>query len=256
MMKYSWKNKLFNLLSCILFLILWQIIACIINNSIYLPQINEIINSFFEILSNKNWGIIVVSTFLRTCISYITAVIFAVIFGVLCITCPIFNYIIKPFNSFCKTIPTLVLIVLALIWFDKERTPFIVGFAIVFPILYEGVKECFNEINDNILEMSCIYEISTLDKILKIYVPKIKFYLSGIFVSTFSLAFKVVIAGEVHGQPRFGIGSQIQIEKVNFNTSSIFAWIIIIVMISIILDIINSIIKKRIYRWKDENNSK
>ena len=256
MMKYSWKNKFFNLLSCIIFLILWQIIACIINNNIYLPKLNEIINSFFEILRNKNLGIIVLSTFLRTSVSYIAAVICAVIFGVLCITCPIFNYIVMPFNSFCKTIPTLVLIVLALIWFDKERAPFIVGFAIVFPLLYEGIKECFNEINNDILEMSRIYEISTLDKILKVYIPKIKFYLCGIFVSTFSLAFKVVIAGEVHGQPKFGIGSQIQIEKVNFNTCSIFAWIIIIVMISLVLDSVNFALKKRIYRWKYESNNK
>ena len=72
----------------------------------------------------------------------------------------------------------------------------------------------------------------------------------SIFVSTFSLAFKVVIAGEVHGQPKYGMGSQIQIEKVNFNTSGIFAWIIIIVLISLIFELINSILRKRVYRWK------
>lgn len=46
----------------------------------------------------------------------------------------------------------------------------------------------------------------------------------GILISTFSLAFKVVIAGEVHGQPKYGIGAAVQIEKVNFNTVKIFAW--------------------------------
>lgn len=80
-----------------------------------------------------------------------------------------------------------------------------------------------------------------------------KFYLMSIFVSTLSLTFKVVIAGEVHGQPKYGIGSQIQMEKVNFNTTGIFAWIIIIVFISLIFELINKKLNKITYRWLDEN---
>ena len=76
-----------------------------------------------------------------------------------------------------------------------------------------------------------------------------KFYFMSIFVSTLSLTFKVVITGEVYGQPKFGIGSQIQLEKVNFNVSGIFAWIVIIVLISLFLEIINKILKEKIYRW-------
>ena len=72
-------------------------------------------------------------------------------------------------------------------------------------------------------------------------------------MSTFSLAFKVVIAGEVHGQPKYGIGSAIQLEKMNFNTNAIFAWIIIISIISIVFEKINKMISKRVYRWKDED---
>ncbi|NRZ61271.1 ABC-type nitrate/sulfonate/bicarbonate transport system permease component [Clostridium beijerinckii] len=71
----------------------------------------------------------------------------------------------------------------------------------------------------------------------------------SIFVSTFSLTFKVVIAGEVYGQPKFGIGSQIQVEKVNFNTPGIFAWIVIIVSVSLVLEFLNKLLRKRTYRW-------
>ena len=69
-------------------------------------------------------------------------------------------------------------------------------------------------------------------------------------MSTFSLAFKVVIAGEVHGQPKYGIGTVIQYEKMNFNTEAIFAWIIIIAMISFALDILNKFITKKSFKWR------
>lgn len=249
MMKYSWKSKLYTFLSCVFFIGIWQLIAVTINNDIYIPRIEQIIGATKDIFNNKNFGQIILSSFYRTVLSYIAALILSMILGVLSVVYPFFKYLMEPINSFGKTIPTMVLVVLSLVWFDKEKTPFVVGFAIILPILYEGIRNNLMQIDRKILEMTKVYEVSLLDKIKKIYFPVMKFYFMSIFVSTFSLTFKVVIAGEVHGQPKFGIGSQIQLEKVNFNTPGIFAWIVIIVIISLFLEMLNKLLYKKIYRW-------
>ena len=160
--------------------------------------------------------------------------------------CPFFEYMLKPLNSIIRTIPTLVLIVLALVWFDKDMAPFVVGFAVVFPIIFEGIRNSIVKFDKKIMDMTEIYEVGRMDKIIKIYLPLIKCYMMNIFISTFALTFKVVIAGVVHGQPKYGIGSQVQLEKVNFNTSGIFAWIIIIMIISVIFELINKLINKKV----------
>ena len=116
-------------------------------------------------------------------------------------------------------------------------------------------EDDLKNMDNKIIEMMKIYEVTWMDKIFKIYIPIIKFYFISIFVSTFSLTFKVVIAGEVHGQPKYGIGSAVQIEKINFNTSGIFAWIIIIAFISISLEIVNKLINKKLYRWQNESRN-
>lgn len=249
MMKYSWKSKTYTLLSCVFFIGIWQLIAVIINNDIYIPRIEQIIEAGKDIFDNKNFFQTILSSFYRTLLSYTAALVLSMILGVLSVVYPFFKYLMEPINSFGKTIPTMVLVVLSLVWFDKEKTPFVVGFAIILPILYEGIRNNLMQIDKHILEMTKVYEVSLTDKIKKIYFPVMKFYFMSIFVSTFSLAFKVVIAGEVHGQPKFGIGSQIQLEKMNFNTSGIFAWIVIIVIISLFLEIINKLLYKKIYRW-------
>ncbi len=249
MMKYSWKSKLYTFLSCVFFIGIWQLIAVIINNDIYMPRIEQIIGAIKDISNNKNFGQIILSSFYRTVLSYIAALILSMILGVLSVVYPFFKYLMEPINSFGKTIPTMVLVVLSLVWFDKEKTPFVVGFAIILPVLYEGIRNNLMQIDRKILEMTKVYEVSLFDKIKKIYFPVMKFYFMSIFVSTFSLTFKVVIAGEVHGQPKFGIGSQIQLEKVNFNTPGIFAWIVIIVIISLFLEMLNKLLYKKIYRW-------
>lgn len=83
----------------------------------------------------------------------------------------------------------------------------------------------------------------------KIYLPVIIIYLAETFISDFSLAFKVVIAGEVHGQPTFGIGSAIQRAKINFEISKVFGWIVLIAIVSIILEAINKVIIRKIKKW-------
>jgi NitT/TauT family transport system permease protein len=228
---------------------MWQLIAIEVNNDIYIPRIEQVVEATKEIVNNKSFWLIVSSSFYRTVFSYVAALILSMLLGVLSIVYPFFKYLMEPINSFGKTIPTMVLVVLSLVWFDKEKTPYVVGFAIILPILYEGIRNNLMQIDKKIIDMTKIYEVSLIDKIRKIYFPVMKFYFMSIFVSTFSLTFKVVIAGEVHGQPKFGIGSQIQLEKVNFNTPGIFAWIVIIVIISLVLEIINKLLKKKIYRW-------
>ncbi|SFU41050.1 NitT/TauT family transport system permease protein [Clostridium sp. DSM 8431] len=250
MREYSWKNKKWEILSLIFFLAIWRILSIKVNNDIYIPKIEEVIKSISTIIKEKNFGLNFSNSLIRTIISFLTAYILAVILGVLSLIYPVFQILFKPVNSIGKTIPTMVLVLLALIWFDKDKTPFIVGFAIVFPILYEGAISAVSNADKELLEMCSIYNVSKIQKIKKLYIPIIKFYTAGIFASTFSLAFKVVIAGEVHGQPKYGIGSAIQLEKMNFNITGIFAWIVIIAIMSIFLDMLNKLILRKINRWK------
>lgn len=252
MKEFSWKNNRRVILSSIMLLIIWEIIAIKLNNEIYLPRIEAVLTSMGEIIKEESFIPSVISSFYRTIISFFLALILSIILGVLSLMYPFFKDILKPLNAIGKTIPTMVLVVLALIWVNKDQAPYIVGFAIVFPILYEGILNSLNNVDNEIIQMCDIYEVNRIERIKKIYLPTIKFYISSILMSSFSLAFKVVVAGEVHGQPKFGIGSSIQLEKVNFNTPGIFAWIVIIALISIIFETVNKKLLKRVYRWKNE----
>lgn len=253
MKESTWKSKFEILIGGFILLLLWQVIALKINNDIYLPKLQEVLASIAQIVKEKDFLLIVFSSFYRTIISFVVALVFAIIMGVLSSLYPLINNLLKPLNSIGKTIPTLVLVVLALIWVDKDNAPFIVGIAIVFPILYDGILNTLTKNDKKLEEMMKIYEVPTLEKIKKVYVPNIIFYILKILVPTISLAFKVVIAGEVHGQPKYGIGASVQLAKMNFDTPTIFAWIVIIAIISLLFELVNKILTKKYYRWqKDE----
>ena len=244
--KSNRKDNLEVALSCVAFLIIWQAVALTINNDIYIPTIGQTLNSLKDIVSSDRFLIDVLSSISRTIISFLVAFVV----GVASYSFRIIRNMLKPFNALIQSIPNMVLIVLALIWFDKNNAPYIVGFCVVFPILYDSVLGSMTAIDKDIIEMANIYKVSTIDKILKIYIPSIVFRLVPIMISTLSLGFKVVIAGEVHGQPKYGIGTMVQIEKINFNTSGIFAWLVVILIISLILELMKQFILRRAFVWK------
>lgn len=244
------KDKAEIALSCILLLFLWQIIAIVINNEIYLPTINQTLDSMKEIIISPRFYLDMAYSIGRSLCSFLLALVLAMIIGILSYSNKFIRNFFIPINKILESIPTMILVLLMLIWFNKDKTPFIVGFSIVIPILYDAVLGAMLNIDRKLLEMSEVYKIKMNDKILKLYLPSIKYSLMPILISTFSLALKVVIAGEVYGQPTYGIGTMIQVEKINFNTSGIFAWIIIILFISAILDIFQKVLLRRTFIWK------
>ena len=244
------KNKIQVALSCVILLFLWEIIALKIDNDIYLPTLGQVFISIKEIISDERFIINIFSTITRCILSFILTLITAFMFSIISNSFNLFKNFLIPIISLARSIPNMVLIVLTLIWFNKESAPYIVVFIMVFPVLYDAILSSIKNIDKSILEMASLYKISKKDKILKIYLPSIKFSLISILSSTISLGFKIVIAGEVYGQPLYGIGAMIQSEKVNFNTRAIFAWIIIIVIISSLLNIVEKLILRRTFIWR------
>lgn len=237
-------------LSCAILLFLWEIVAIKIDNDIYLPTIGQVLANLKDIIYTQKFYLDVVYSITRCTFSFLGSMVLAIILGVLAYLSRLFRNFLKPINALAASIPTMILIILSLIWFSKERAAFIVGFLIVFPILYDAVLSSMVGIDKGIIEMADLYNVSLKDKVLKIYIPSIRIHLSGIVVSTYSLALKVVIAGEVYSQPKYGMGAMIQVEKINFNTTGIFSWLIVIVTIFIILDKLSSILERRLYVWK------
>ncbi len=250
MIKSSWKDKIQIFLSCIVLTIIWEYFAIKMNNDIYLPTIGQVLQNLRLIINDNNFLYNVGYTMIRALISFLLSLGLAVVVGVTSYLSNVFKNFITPINSLIQSTPTMIVIVLALIWFDKDKSAYIIGFSVVFPILYNAVLGSLNSIDKNINEMMDIYSVRIIEKIRYVYMPSIKIKLVPILISTFSLGIKVVIAGEIYGQPKYGIGSIIQLEKTNFNTPAIFAWIIIIGLISIILNYIQSYISNKNYKWR------
>ena len=238
MTQYSLKNKKYLIISIFILISVWQIVAVIVDNGLLLPSFFTVLFDIYKIILTDNFIILILSSILRCLESFIFSLVIAIILAII----SYFNKCIYNFLYiiivFLKSIPTMAFIVLVLIWTSKDFAPIIIGVVISFPIFYDVVLNSLLDIDKNLLQMFRIYRIETIDKIITLIIPVIAIAIKKVINSTLSLIFKVVISGEVYAQPEYGIGSIIQFEKMQLNTSRIIAWMIIITVIVCFFDFI------------------
>lgn len=229
-------DRRLSILSRIILLGLWFMASEIIDNEILFPTVGSTLASLIAIIKDPGFFNTISHSILRSLFGFLISLFLAMILGILsCINKFIYNFM-RPILNFLSSVPTMAIIILALIWFKNDYVPIFVAFLMVFPILYETVQGAILNVDKNILEMAKIYQVDLLTIIKDIYIPSVYFALNQVFISALSTTLKMVIAGEALSQPKFAIGSDLQLEKMYLNTSGVFAWIIIILIISKLLE--------------------
>lgn len=252
MKSYILNDRKLSMISKISLIIIWILISKIVNNEVIVPSIRDTFISMIKIIKEPNFLNIVRYTLLRTLIGFLISLFLAVTTGILSSISKIIYHFMVPVLKFLNSIPTIAIIVLALIWLNNEIVPMFVGFIMVFPVLYETVLNSILNVDPNIIQMAYLYKVHKMGIIKNIYIPNILYNLSSIFNSVLGINLKMVIAGEVLSQPKYAIGSSLQLQRMYLNTSGVFAWIIIILLISVMFDYIVKGIKYSlsINKWK------
>lgn len=245
MTQYSLKNKRYLTISIFILILVWQTAAIIVDNRLLLPSFFNVLSDIYTIIFSNNFIILIFSSIFRCIESFILSLAIAIMLS-------IFSYLNKFIYNFLyviiiflKSIPTMAFIVIVLIWTSKEFAPIIIGIVISFPIFYDVILNSLLDIDKDLLQVFNIYRIEIIDKIITLIIPVILIAIKKVINSTLSLIFKVVISGEVYSQPQYGIGTIIQFEKMQLNTSRIIAWMIIITGIVFLFDLIISRIFKK-----------
>lgn len=241
-----------SLISKVSIFVIWILLSRIINNEVIVPSIKSTIISFIEIVKGPNFLNIIKHTLFRTLAGFLISLFLSLVTGILSSISKSVYSLMIPILKCLNGIPTIAIIVLALIWLNHEFVPMFVGFIMIFPVLYETIINSILNVNQDIIQMAYLYKVNKLSILKNIYVPNIIHNLSAIFNSILGINLKMIIAGEVLAQPEYGIGSSLQLQRIYLNTSGVFAWIIIILIISEGFSYMGKGLKKSlgINKWK------
>jgi NitT/TauT family transport system permease protein len=111
----------------------------------------------------------------------------------------------------------------------------------VIPVVWGNIVEQYKAVDVKLIEMSRAYRFTKMKKFWYIYVPSILPAFKAACLTSMGLSWKSGIAAEVLTQPSLAIGSNLYYSKVYLETPELFAWTIVVIILSFLIE---KVIKK------------
>ena len=215
-------------------LILWQAAAMAVGHDFLLASPLTVILRFFELAATSAFWQSALYSLGRILLGFLLGVSAGIICAALACRFQRIRELIAPLWTVLRSIPVASFVIVALIWIPSRNLSVLICFLIVFPVIYAGTMDEIGRIDAKMLEMAGLMRMSTIRKLLYIYVLNILGGLQGICATAMGLAWKSGIAAELISIPSGSIGERLYTAKVYLMTGDLFAWTILIVLLSAI----------------------
>lgn len=229
-------SKYRNFFIIIFWITVWEILSLIINQEIYLPSPFATFKSLFDLMFDKVTYITILYSTYRTLTGFLISTFFGVILGFVCgMNKSIYN-LLNPLVSIIRTVPVMSIIIIAIMWFKDTNVPVFVAFLMCFPIIWTNTIQGIDSADNKLLQMCKIYNIKKIRVIKSVYFYSALPYIKAGMVSALGISWKVTSAAEVLSLPKYSIGRFLYDSKVYLEIPDLFAWTIIIVLLSIFFE--------------------
>ena len=214
-------------------LALWQVAAMIVSNSLILPTPIETVLRLFELAGESEFWLFTVFSLLRILIGILIAIPTAWVFAALCSGSEIINALFSPAVTLMKSTPVVSFILIAIFLINRHTIPSAITFMMVFPVLFENVREGISQTPKELLQMADIFGVSWIMKVKRIYIPAIKPFFFSALTTSVGLAVKAGVAAEVVAYIPDSIGKMLSDAKSYMEPADLLAWTVVIITISL-----------------------
>lgn len=231
-MEKRWKNLIKRLAVILFWVIIWYIAARIIDIKIIFVGPADVAHSLANQVLTKTFWMTIAYSMSRIGLGFATAFAAGIIIGMLAYRFKILKDLLEPVIVLMKSIPVASFVILALIWIGSANLAVLVGFSIVFPLIYVNTIAGLNNADRKLLEMARVFTVGGWRQFKYIYMPALRPFLISGCKTALGMCWKSGIAAEVIGVPAGSIGERLYMAKIYLNTADLFAWTIVIILLS------------------------
>lgn len=201
----------------------WFFAAVLANDELILPRPGEVLAITFSLLGKSSVYVALFYTMLRAIAAFAASLAVAAASVLLCGVWSAARPFVDGAVTFFRALPTVSVILTAIIAFPDGIVPAFVAFLVAFPIVYAAFSR---ETDCGRLSDVCkVYGVVPSKKIRYVLLPQISGALLPQTKDTLPLCVKIVIAGEVLAMPirTGGLGVEMYEAKVNLQTANVLA---------------------------------
>lgn len=226
------RNKIKKIGIIILWLLIWQMAAIFIDNTVLLAGPVEVAKTLAGLLLTADFYGICLASMGRILLGFCMSFLLGAALGAISYRFQFIREIAEPVLSVMKSIPVASFVVLLLIWQGAGNLSVWISFFVVFPNACISTRNGLEAVDPKLKEMADVYGIKGFKRVIYIYRPSlVLFLLSGMEISI-GMAFKSGVAAEIIGVPDHSIGERIYMSKIYLDTSGLFAWTVALIAIS------------------------
>lgn len=234
-------NNLINVTSYVVavavWLIIWHIAAASIANEIFLPTPERVFYVLInDLLISKEFWSSLLSSVLHIAMGFIIGSVLGVILAVLSYVCTAIKIFLWLPIKVIKSVPVASFVILTLLWVDSEQLAIVIPAMIVLPTLYINTLSGIEQRDVKLLEMANVFNVPIHRKLINIYIPGVIPYVLSACSLAVGMAWKSGIAAEIIGLAKNSVGNELYKAKLYFMIPELFAWTIVIVLLSIVCE--------------------
>ncbi len=227
-------NKIFRRIIAVLFaLTVWQTAAMIVDTEFLFPTPIAVICRLFTLWTEEGFFSAISNSFLKIVLGFAAGLLLGMILALTAARFSIVEDLLWPFMITIKSVPVASFIVLALMWLTSKELSTFISFLMVLPIIYTNILSGIKNSSREMDKMATVFRMPLGRRILYIWIPRIKPFMLSACSIAIGLSWKAGVAAELIGIPKNSLGEMLYYSKLYFNTLDLFAWTLIIVLLSI-----------------------
>ena len=215
---------------------LWQLCCVRINKPLLLPSPGMVLKTLISLAQTSLLWTTVAASLGKVLLAFMLAVLVGCLCASLAAAVPAVRSFLHPPISIIRATPVASFTILALVWIQSKWLPVFISFLMVLPMIYENVYKGILSTDSQLLEMAQVYRLSFWKKLRFLYLPAVLPYFSSACVNGLGFAWKSGIAAEVLGLPKMAIGRQIHDSKIYVEIPELFAWTLVVILLSMLLE--------------------
>ncbi len=233
------KNRFLKpLIALIFWVLVWYLIAALIDKEIFLPYPHTVLKRFFAISFQPDFLKTVIISFLRILLGFTVGTVFGFLLALLTNHSVFAETLISPAIRVVRTTPVVSFILLAYLWLSNDTIPIVIALLMVVPIVWQNVSAGLSNLDNNLLEMASVFKLSKAKTFGKIILPQLRPYLYSGCLTSLGLAWKSGIAAEVISYPNIAIGKKMNEAKVLLDTADVLVWTFTVIILCLAFEIL------------------
>ena len=214
----------------------WQLAFFLAKSGLLLPSPAQTFMRLFELAKTGDFWLKSLLSLVRIVEGFLLGVLAGVLLGILTARFRLLKDFFTPVINIVKATPVASFIILALVWLSKDGVPVFIAFLMVLPVIWANISEGIGQTDKDLLEMAKVFRFSRGKLFAKVYVPSVLPYFFAGCTTALGFAWKAGVAAEILSLPVKSIGKELYYSKIYLETTDLFAWSVMVIVMSIALE--------------------